>query len=599
MKNKFELIQTTPTVFELNRTVWNDAALLTPLLWIKDLSSITNGVYKDSSGNNITISAGTTDAINDSIIMPASNSQIIAALTVAGVYSTFYTNDTTPKIVHKYNIMTLSANILFYDFWNNANLLLFSQAVTGSKLVYVRALINITYPLNAIRTSTDYVNYNTRIVAHFSAYQKLDPISNPFINLAPNPVGNLGTFKCRDFSLNHTTLKPSVVTNGDYKYMDFDGTKKLISNLMNQAFFSNNNGLEFNVFFFGKFKGNLNNQKYYIFDTTDRSWQMFWGDLAGGNYLTVNGYYAGTGANGTYAGFKKDNALSWVGSSRFSTTRQLIYLGEPAPNHQIDGNGKAAIKNTYLHVGSDYQDNFKLEAEITDIFIIVYPQGGLLPDFIKWNYWSAVTGQKTLNLQCVGDSLTAGTGATVSYPTVLQNLLTPYRKHRIESVINGGIGGIQMTTGTNHQMSATRIATVNSYLKSDTSLFYNLLIVWGDWCNTAASITKEELYNNTKTYVTGRKADGWNVINILPQPMNNGAYEVNRQYLIYMEKNEFPALGIPCIDITNDPYIGVSTCQTDHPEYWTDGLHMNDLGYARVVNTYVYPFLLANGYLNV
>ena len=77
---------------------------LSPIFYIKDLTVIQSGYFVDSSGNNKQIQAATTTVANDSLIMPANDSSIISALTAAGCYSQFYTDNATPKKVLLSNI---------------------------------------------------------------------------------------------------------------------------------------------------------------------------------------------------------------------------------------------------------------------------------------------------------------------------------------------------------------------------------------------------------------------------------------------------------------------------------------------------------------
>ena len=69
---------------------------LHPVFWLKDLNTPVNGYWVDYSGNNKQIQAATTTVANDSLIMPANDSQIISALKRLGVYSKYYTNNSTP-----------------------------------------------------------------------------------------------------------------------------------------------------------------------------------------------------------------------------------------------------------------------------------------------------------------------------------------------------------------------------------------------------------------------------------------------------------------------------------------------------------------------
>ena len=69
------------------------------ILYIPDLNTPVNGYWQDKSGKGKLVQAATTTVANDSLIMPANDADIIAALTLAGAYSKYYTNNSTPKKV--------------------------------------------------------------------------------------------------------------------------------------------------------------------------------------------------------------------------------------------------------------------------------------------------------------------------------------------------------------------------------------------------------------------------------------------------------------------------------------------------------------------
>jgi hypothetical protein len=88
---------------------------LNPVFYIKDLTQVVDGYFVDNSGNNKQIQAATTTVTNDSLIMPANDTDIIAALTAAGCYTYFYTNDLTPKTNKIGFLQSKYSNFLFFD----------------------------------------------------------------------------------------------------------------------------------------------------------------------------------------------------------------------------------------------------------------------------------------------------------------------------------------------------------------------------------------------------------------------------------------------------------------------------------------------------
>ena len=86
------------------------------ILYIPDLITPVNGYWQDKSGKNKLVQAATTTVANDSLIMPANDADIIAALTLAGAYSKYYTNNATPKTVLISQIASIDSKYcVFFD----------------------------------------------------------------------------------------------------------------------------------------------------------------------------------------------------------------------------------------------------------------------------------------------------------------------------------------------------------------------------------------------------------------------------------------------------------------------------------------------------
>ena len=143
-----------------NRTISNGILFnplkLNPVFWLKDLTTPVNGYWKDYSGKNKQIQAATTTVANDSLIMPANDTDIINALTSAGCYSVFYTNNSTPIKVLKSNILQIYGNQLFFNEWDKMNMCLFSTALTGNNLTKMTNFIhyvNWLFPTGVINFS--------------------------------------------------------------------------------------------------------------------------------------------------------------------------------------------------------------------------------------------------------------------------------------------------------------------------------------------------------------------------------------------------------------------------------------------------------------
>ena len=124
---------------------------LNAVFWVKDFNNVVGGYFVDSSANGKQIAAATTNSANDSLILPASDSVVIAAITAAGAYSTFYTTDSTPKTVLIKNLIPNCRNVMFYNFSAMSNFCLFPARIAGNDLI---SISNYIYDQN----NTD-VNY--------------------------------------------------------------------------------------------------------------------------------------------------------------------------------------------------------------------------------------------------------------------------------------------------------------------------------------------------------------------------------------------------------------------------------------------------------
>ena len=123
--------------------------LLSPVLYIRDLTTVVGGYFVDSSGRNTQCQAATTNVANDSIIMPANNTAIINALKAAHNYHQYYTNDSTPKKVLLETVAISTNYQLYCNIFTGKNLLLFAaqQELNHDKIL---SYIGIYYTLTVL-----------------------------------------------------------------------------------------------------------------------------------------------------------------------------------------------------------------------------------------------------------------------------------------------------------------------------------------------------------------------------------------------------------------------------------------------------------------
>jgi hypothetical protein len=583
---------------KLGSTSINPLDLL-PVLYIKNVGSsgVVAGKFVDSSGNNHIVTAGTTTNTNDSIIFAASDTTIIAALTAAGCYSTFYTNDTSPKTVPIRNIKTNWTNILFFDFFNESNLLIFSSALTGDNLIGILNIINNKQPINYIRTQDYYFsgapNY---CVLHISAYQK-DANTNLFYkNIAPHSfVVNYGIDNFKFNKVSGVNF-PEVITEGLFKYMNFDGTKYLKSDYTTPSNFWYTYSSSITFCYVGSLTDSITNEKQYIIETIDQTSGnhqiLLWDDESGGSILKLNG----VGIGPSFSGYVKDVIHNVIYTNQYSASQ--YYFSSSIDNgteRQVTATIAPRCYQTYFMLGADYQGNNRIKAKITDFFIIKSITG-LQPfiSFLTHAYWQILTGRKMLNIVCDGDSLTA---FNPSWVGMMQTSIRLYKKTYADWIYNVAVGGRTL-------QAQVQNAPANVDAKFNTSGI-NFYIFFGDWVNSTSTLTKVQIYTLLKTLALDRKAVGFKVVAITPQPAYlTGAvdsmgelYETVRTYCRTQMLSEFPGLGIDLIDIYYDPYIGQPGA-SDNIDYYYDHLHLTTSAKI-ILAEYVYQYFLTNHYLDV
>ena len=197
---------------------------LSPVLYIRDLTNVVGGYFIDSSVNGKQIQAATTTTTNDSLIMPANDSQIIAALISAGCYSQFYTNNSSPKIVKLSNISPCYNDYSYYNYFDKKNLMLFPSAQTSNRdklLTYINT--HICY-FNSVQGGTP-----SQVSITYQCYNN---------KLAYVDYGNWGgqdIQKVNATEIDHTLASVGYIANKTYNIQLFtpknnNGWKKLFIN---------------------------------------------------------------------------------------------------------------------------------------------------------------------------------------------------------------------------------------------------------------------------------------------------------------------------------------------------------------------------------
>lgn len=107
---------------------------LNPIFYIDNALNIVDSKFVDVSGNNKVLASSTTLLPNDTITLPANDTDIINALTLTGMYSFFYTDNATPKAIQIKDIRDDYSNYLIIS-RDRQRIALFASAVTGENII--------------------------------------------------------------------------------------------------------------------------------------------------------------------------------------------------------------------------------------------------------------------------------------------------------------------------------------------------------------------------------------------------------------------------------------------------------------------------------
>lgn len=178
---------------------------LSPVFYIKDALTVVDGKFVDESGNNKVLTASTVLMTNDTITLPASDAAIIAALTAAGMYGFFYTNDTTPKTIAISAIRT-DYSRYWYVSENNRIIVLFANPLS-----------------NVDKATFDTARKLTQGIDRFSKNLVYD--SNFYLKSGSNIIDNIGTIPV-PMTGSYGVAKTPITSDNTF---DFSHTKKTIT----------------------------------------------------------------------------------------------------------------------------------------------------------------------------------------------------------------------------------------------------------------------------------------------------------------------------------------------------------------------------------
>jgi hypothetical protein len=151
---------------------------MNPVFFIEDLTVVDgDGNLIDISGNDKKIAVTSATSMgNDTVTMPASDADIIAALTAGGLYKMFYTNDSTPiaRVIGAYQ--DNASSTMFSDY-HHKNWILLPSPPSYDDLVALYGYLNISLAylpdVNILKLFNYYDTYNPNTIITSAAYSTL------------------------------------------------------------------------------------------------------------------------------------------------------------------------------------------------------------------------------------------------------------------------------------------------------------------------------------------------------------------------------------------------------------------------------------------
>lgn len=336
-----------------------------------------------------------------------------------------------------------------------------------------------------------------------------------------------------------------------------------------------------------------NQQAFSFFMVVD--WQSM-GNTNGGNTCIIYGQNGGTGALLFMAGgtlHVKIGGVSTDSGLRITSSRCVIGVSCNGTNTTVYSNYNTATLATMTtgsftggligsyNAGAQYNMTANVRAMYHFSRAISMADYGTFLDYCAGTY--GVNYQPTINIAADGDSMTAGSGASLNLSWLkLLGLPSNYR------VTNWGVPSQQLATMiTNY---STNVAPIYS-----SAYDYNVLVVLAgtnDVVSTGGNVTGATAYSRLVTYCQAAQATGWKVIvcTMLPRPGNGGSggsFETDRTTFNNSVKANWSTFANAIVDTTSDANLGVANANTNLMFFASDQIHPNSTGYA-LLDRYIY-----------
>jgi lysophospholipase L1-like esterase len=182
------------------------------------------------------------------------------------------------------------------------------------------------------------------------------------------------------------------------------------------------------------------------------------------------------------------------------------------------------------------------------------------------------TGAGNTRVICDGDSLTAGVGATTSYPTALATLLGGSYTVTQYGVSAQGLGEVMGDSESQADLQYSASATENVY------------VLWAGTNDLRYGVSASQVIARLRDAVNRRLTAGWQrvfVLTILPRTDTGipAGFETARQ-TVNTAIRAMASSRVVVVDVAADTRIGDAGDELDTTYYATDKVHMVNAGYA-------------------
>lgn len=183
------------------------------------------------------------------------------------------------------------------------------------------------------------------------------------------------------------------------------------------------------------------------------------------------------------------------------------------------------------------------------------------------------TTYNTKNIVFVGDSLTAGAGASLGYGTTTGTTYPAYSMTAFSSDtgVNLGVGG---KTASQMLADSSSQATANFNASKD----INIAVIHAGINDLFQGANATTAYNNVRDLCLAWRSKGYKVIVCTNTANNNTSIKANKDQLVDLIRSNWQNFADSLCDLASDSRVGVDGAETDLAYYTPDQLHLADNG---------------------